>query len=94
MEFGKNDLCDEGMKLMGLYIKPHSNLENLDVSYSIKMHRVDQKPDGLKFLFDCLYDIRNQIRKLNVSGNMGVNAPGTMDSMKKYLSSTLDLREF
>lgn len=31
---------------------------------------------------------------LNVSGNMGINAPGTMDSMKKYLSSNLYLREF
>tara|TARA_B110000285_G_C15113693_1_gene612709 strand:- start:636 stop:1340 length:705 start_codon:yes stop_codon:yes gene_type:complete len=36
LEFGKNDLCDEGMKLMGLYIKTQKSLENLDVSYSIK----------------------------------------------------------
>jgi len=62
-------------------------LENLDVSYSIKKHHEEQQPDGLKALLGSLYKIRTQIRKLDISGNLGINAPGTLDALWKYLSS-------
>ena len=65
---------------MALYVKKNKSLENLSVSNNIKLHNPKQKPDGLKFLLDTLYEIRFQIRKLDISGNLGMNAPGTLES--------------
>jgi hypothetical protein len=58
---------------------------------NIKSHSECQHKDGLKNLLEAIYSIRFQIRKLDISGNKGINSPGALDVLKKYLSDQLTL---
>ena len=77
--------CDESLELLATLIKGQKQLENLNVEQNVKDHKAGQHKLGLKHILEAVYDRRHQIRRLDISGNHGINSEGALDVFQKYI---------
>ena len=85
LDMGRNMFCDESLELLATFIKGQKELENLNVEQNIKDHKAGQHKFGLKHILEAVYERRHQIRRLDISGNYGVNSEGALDVLQKYI---------
>jgi len=50
LDFGKNPIDDEGMKIMAQFLSGQKELEFLNIEQCIKTHKTTEHLDGLKHL--------------------------------------------
>jgi hypothetical protein len=66
------------MKNLATYITGIPTLEILDISGNIVSEKKGEKSMGIKNAFEGIMKIKNNLRKLIISGNRGINNDGTL----------------